>query len=141
MIGIYDLEDKSQLNFGNRFDLADNSYEVNFRPDFRLSNDRLFFSIKPRAEFARVKVSLADGSQETENEDEYFLQEWLTRAYLTDTMSISMEGETCNGGLHCFCLPQTLFWKSMDATAPIRKSAAWIMGDSSGSPMIAGPLR
>ena len=98
MIGIYDLEDKSRLNFGNRFDLADNSYEVNFRPDFSLSNDRLFFSIKPRAEFARVKVSLVDGSQKTENEDEYFFQEWLTRAYLTDTMSISYGRENLQWG-------------------------------------------
>ncbi len=55
LVSHQDLEDKSIVNAGNGLKLHEDLYELDIRPDFTLSNERLSLSIKPRAEITRDK--------------------------------------------------------------------------------------
>jgi len=98
LFGIRNLEDDSIINADNLLELPEQNLELDFRPDFSLSNNRFLFSIKPRAELFRTKVELTEDNTETSSDSDFFLQEWLARAQITDNFSVSYGRENLQWG-------------------------------------------
>jgi hypothetical protein len=116
-----DLEDKSLINAGNRFEIHERLYELDFRPDFSLSNDKLSLSIKPRAELTRDKTKQPAGNTKTSRESDTFMQEWLARVKLNDELFASYGRENLQWGPAMFLSASNPFFSVNGRNVPQRE--------------------
>ncbi|NOR20483.1 MAG: hypothetical protein GQ538_10405, partial [Xanthomonadales bacterium] len=117
-----DLENKSLINAGNRFEIpGERLYELDFRPDFSLSNDQLLLSIKPRAELTRTKIKKATGKTKTSHDTDTFLQEWLARVKLNDELFASYGRENLQWGPSMFLSASNPFFSVNGRNVPQRQ--------------------
>jgi hypothetical protein len=82
--------------------------EVDVRPDIRLTLDRLTASIKPRFDVWRQDVE-KDGVKETETESDFYVNEWLIRPAISDTLFISYSRENLQWGPSYMLSPSNPF--------------------------------
>jgi len=101
----------STQNPGNNFlRLPENSYTIEFRPDFRLIYQALDFSIKPRLICTRELVDHAMGEDSSGN-TEAFINEWQAQARLNERLYVSLGRENLQWGPSFISSPSNPFFK------------------------------
>ena len=109
--GIYQDPAESTLNPENVFlELPDREAGVEIRPDVSLSLDRLWLSAKPRVRGTLTRRSRDGRAAEDDTAWDWFVNEWLSRVELSDTLFVSYGRENLQWGPSYLLSPSNPFF-------------------------------
>lgn len=109
----------SSQNPDNDFmDRPTRSGAVEMRPDFGLMLDRMEFSIKPRGRVEWDKWEEGERSGQCESQQEWYINEWLARAKVSDTIFLSYGRENLQWGPSFLASPSNPFFSDNGKLKP-----------------------
>jgi len=105
---VQNLVDDSILNPGNILKIPETVGEIDVRPDFHVSWQRLDVTFKPRLESRWQRIEDSTGSEDTDH-TEAFVNEWRVRARLSDELLASYGRENLQWGPSYLLSPSNPF--------------------------------
>jgi hypothetical protein len=93
-----DPVDDSVLNAGNQLGISTWEAQLSVRPDIGLDLDRWHLSVKPRWSLAHRKWTQGFQDGRSDTSDEFYVNEWLARVMVTQTLFISYGRENLQWG-------------------------------------------
>jgi len=103
--------DSSQNPDNDFLKLASYKFDFAFRPDFRLVYGVFDFSLKPRMTYEWAKIDKGTYKQESDEADEYFINEWLVRMQIHERLLVSYGRENLQWGPSFLSSPSNPFFK------------------------------
>lgn len=114
----------SSQNPGNAFlNLARHQLKAELRPDFYLKMSRLTLSLKPRANLIWQAWEEGPISGSSDTSDRFFINEWLMRLGLTDTLFVSYGRENLQWGPSYLLSPSNPFFSDNGRSNPSQEVA------------------
>jgi len=102
--------DSSQNPENDFLKLASYKFNFAFRPDFRLVYGLFDFSLKPRATYGWGKIDKGTRKHETDQADEFFINEWLVRMQIHERLLVSYGRENLQWGPGFLSSPSNPFF-------------------------------
>jgi hypothetical protein len=99
----------SPLNPGNTLGIEDNLTQFQFRPDFNLKLRQFEFDLKPRFNWTRARVPVADAGTQRRYDHEWFVNEGTIRVRPHDRLTLSYGRENLQWGPSALLSPSNPF--------------------------------
>lgn len=104
-----EVVDDSTLNWDNRLDIPRYQAVADFRPDFFLTFRRLELGVKPRANQTWQRWGEGRRDGQSDMDDDFFVNEWLARLRLHNTLFMSYGRENLQWGPSYLLSPSNPF--------------------------------
>ncbi len=103
--------EESMINRGNWLNISTRETVVSVRPDVDLDVNRFHFSIKPRWSLVHQKWTRGQREGQSDTSDDFFVNEWLARVMVTETLFASYGRENLQWGPSFLISPSNPFIK------------------------------
>jgi hypothetical protein len=91
--------------------LADYQFSAELRPDFRIAYGQFDFGLKPRIIYEWQKIVKGADDHQTDEENDFFINEWLARIRITPRLLVSYGRENIQWGPSLLSSPTNPFFK------------------------------